>query len=126
MPGAAWQALPFAPAPGTALAPLATFPDGAGRELTFGKGKSMFRMFVVRRGEAVSAFVNRCPHMSLPLNSRPDEFMTSDGARIMCRMHLAVFRVDDGMCESGACEGSALEPMAVVVRDGVVLVSESP
>ena len=126
MAAPAWQALPFAPSPGTALAPLATLPDGAGRELTFGKGKSMFRMFVVRRGGVVTAFVNRCPHMSLPLNSHPDEFMTSDGDRIMCRMHLAVFRTSDGMCESGACEGSALEQMAVVVKDGVVMLSEGP
>jgi nitrite reductase/ring-hydroxylating ferredoxin subunit len=65
--------------------------------------------------------VNRCPHYSLPLNHRPDQFLTRDGDRIMCRQHLALFSIEDGECLDGACEGVPLE--AVPVRlDGDDLV----
>jgi nitrite reductase/ring-hydroxylating ferredoxin subunit len=115
-----WRALPFAPPAGAPLAPLDELPDQAGREFSFGLGKHAFRLFVVRRGSDVRGYVNRCPHMSLPLNYRPGQFLTHDGAHILCSMHLAVFRIDDGLCIGGACEGHSLDAVPLVVRDGLV------
>ncbi len=110
-----WQHLPNAPAPGTPLGLLAEVCDG-GREFVFGQGLAAFRLFVIALpGGGVRGFVNRCPHYSLPLNVRPGQFLTRDGAHIMCRQHLALFDRESGACTSGAAEGTALTPVALAV-----------
>jgi nitrite reductase/ring-hydroxylating ferredoxin subunit len=105
------------------LGPLEAIEDGRAKEFTFGVGIAQFRMFVVRRGEAVYGYVNQCPHYSLPLNHHPDKFLTRAGDKIMCTQHLALFRIEDGACLDGACEGRALDPVPVEVRDGQITIS---
>jgi nitrite reductase/ring-hydroxylating ferredoxin subunit len=119
---AAWARRPFAPAPGTSLAPLETFPDGGAREFSFGLGLNTWRMFVLRRGETLYGYLNLCPHYSLPLNHRETEFMSRDGTKIMCRQHLALFRVEDGACLDGACDGRSLDAVPLRVENGQVLI----
>jgi nitrite reductase/ring-hydroxylating ferredoxin subunit len=110
-----WQSLPHAPAPGTPLGTLDEVGD-SGREFTFGQGLGTFRLFVVRlAGGGVRGYVNRCPHYSLPLNVRPDQFLTRDGAHIMCRQHLALFDRESGACLSGAAEGTALTQVSLTI-----------
>jgi nitrite reductase/ring-hydroxylating ferredoxin subunit len=46
-----------------------------------------------------------------------------DGARVMCALHGAVFRLDNGYCEAGPVASSSLESVEVVVRDGLVCVA---
>lgn len=86
---------------------------GAAKEYRFGRGRSAFSMFVVRlEGGAVRAYLNLCPHYSLPLNHAPDQFL--HGSDILCVQHFALFRADTGACFSGACEGRSL--MAIPVQ----------
>ena len=113
-----WRTRPNAPPPGTVLGPLDAIPEGRSKEYTFGPGIMAFRMFVVRKGDEVFGYLNICPHYSLPLNHRPDEFVTRDGTRIRCTQHRALFRIEDGACLDGACEGRALDPVPVTVQDG--------
>ena len=110
----AWRRCTHAPAPGTELGPLDAIPDGQGREYAFGPDRDRFRMFVVRRGAEVFGYLNICPHFSLPLNYRADQFTTRDG-EILCSMHFALFRFDDGVCIDGACPGRTLDPVPVEV-----------
>lgn len=78
-------------------------------------------MFLVNLGEkGIRAYVNLCPHYSLPLNHRPDQFLTRNRDRIMCRQHLALFALEDGACLGGACEGVGLTPVPVTTRNGMV------
>lgn len=119
---AVWRARPFAPAVGQRLGALETVQDGAAKEYVFGVGLSRFRMFVVRRGPRVFGYLNICPHYSLPLNHRQDEFLTRDGDRIMCRQHLALFAIEDGRGLEGACEGRGLDVVPVSVRDGEMVI----
>jgi nitrite reductase/ring-hydroxylating ferredoxin subunit len=109
-----WHRHSHAPAPGTELGALDAIPDGQGREFSFGPEHDAFSMFVVRRGAAAFGYVNVCPHFSLKLNYKRDQFTTRDG-EIMCSMHYALFRLDDGMCTEGACEGRALDPVPIEV-----------
>lgn len=106
--------------PGTVLAPLADIPDGKGKEFVFGRGKSAFSMFVVRRGTEVWGYLNICPHFSLPLNYRAGEFTNDDGTLIRCSMHFAEFRIEDGYCVAGAAESCFLDPVPVEVVEGQV------
>lgn len=116
-----WRARNNAPAKGTVLGAMAEIGD-SGKEYCFGRGLNAFRMFVVRQGAGARAYVNSCPHYSLPLNHRPDQFLSRDGDRIMCRQHLALFAIEDGSCLDGACEGRGLEAIPVqLVGDTLVV-----
>lgn len=113
--GRNWEGRPYAPEHGTLLGSLDDIADGACREYSFGLGIHAFRMFVIRRGTLAAAYLNLCPHYSLPLNHRDGEFLTRDGNRIMCRQHLALFDIDTGQCLDGACEGQGLIAIPVTV-----------
>lgn len=119
---AVWRSRPFAPATGERLGPLEAIEDGAAKEYVFGVGLSRFRMFVVRKDQRVFGYLNICPHYSLPLNHRADEFLTRGGDRIMCRQHLALFSIEDGRALEGACEGRGLDIIPVSVRAGEMII----
>jgi nitrite reductase/ring-hydroxylating ferredoxin subunit len=121
-PGA-WRRHPHAPSPGTALGRLDDIGDGQGREYIFGPDHDAFRMFVVRRGTDVFGYLNVCPHFSLRLNYRPNQFTTRDG-EILCSMHFALFRFEDGLCIQGACPGRSLDPVHVeLTLDGTLRIA---
>jgi nitrite reductase/ring-hydroxylating ferredoxin subunit len=101
-----WSLRPNAPALGTALCAAAAIPQGAAREFRLGRGRSAFSMFVVRSHTGFHGYLNLCPHFSLPLNHEPDAFVF-DG-HIRCSQHFAEFRIEDGLCVSGACVDSHL------------------
>jgi nitrite reductase/ring-hydroxylating ferredoxin subunit len=113
-----WREHRFAPAPGTVLCRLEEVPDGACKELRFGPGEDSFDLLLYRRGGEVRAYVNCCPHFSLPLNAQPGEFLLLRNSQIMCAYHCAVFRLEDGHCIAGPAEGLGLEPVPVQL-DGV-------
>jgi nitrite reductase/ring-hydroxylating ferredoxin subunit len=81
-------------------------------------------VLLYRSGLEVKAYINCCPHLSLPLNARPGEFLLMSGERIMCAHHCAVFRLQDGHCVDGPAGKTALEAVSVEVRDGQIFVEE--
>ena len=78
---------------------------------------------VIRRGNEVFVYVNRCPHTGLPLDFQPGRFLTTEGALIQCSNHGAQFRIKDGFCVSGPCEGDSLKAVKTEIRDGRVFVA---
>jgi nitrite reductase/ring-hydroxylating ferredoxin subunit len=117
-----WQSHRYAPPPGERLCALESVPAGACIELRYGAGEDAFTLLLHRSGSGVKAYVNRCPHFSLPLNARPGEFLLMGGARIMCSFHSAVFRLEDGHCVDGPAVGMALESVPIEIRDGHIYV----
>lgn len=114
-----WRTRPRAPMVGTKLGPLDEVDMGKAKEYVFGRGTTVFSMFVVRQGEdRVYGYLNLCPHYSQPLNYRSGAFMNDDGTRIRCTMHFAEFQVEDGYGVSGAAEKCWLDPVPVLVKDG--------
>jgi nitrite reductase/ring-hydroxylating ferredoxin subunit len=77
--------------------------------------------FIVRRGPAVFAYRNVCPHAGNPLHWKPHAFLTRARDRIMCSVHGAVFEIDTGMCVGGPCPGRSLSPLRVEIREGRVI-----
>jgi nitrite reductase/ring-hydroxylating ferredoxin subunit len=118
-----WRLRPNAPASGQELCELSALPEHGAKEFVFGRGASAFSMFVVRALDGIRAYLNVCPHFSLPLNYRKDEFLTPEGDRIICTQHLAIFRIADGYCEEGACRGLSLDSIPVTVVNGIVKVA---
>jgi nitrite reductase/ring-hydroxylating ferredoxin subunit len=118
-----WREHRCAPAQGTLLCRMDSVPDGACKELRYGEGDGLFSLLLHRRGAGIRAYVNSCPHFSLPLNAHPDKFLLLADARIMCAWHCAVFRLDDGRCIAGPAQGTGLEPVPVAVVDGQIYLS---
>ena len=111
-PDDSWRLLPNAPARGTLLPVFDTLAPGQAREVRFGVGRSSFSLIAVALEDGARAYVNRCPHFGLPLNAEPDTFIGERGL-LRCFRHFALFRLEDGHCVLGACEGEALEPIPV-------------
>ena len=106
---------------GVNLGPLDLIADGAARNYVLQIGANRFHGFVVRRGEAVFGYVDRCPHAGLPLAQALDQYLTPDGGLIACSWHGAIFTVEEGACVGGPCVGAKLSPWPVVARDGRVV-----
>ncbi|MEO8309411.1 MAG: Rieske 2Fe-2S domain-containing protein [Pseudomonadota bacterium] len=111
--------------PGQSLCAFEGIADGALKEIRYGEGNLAFSLLIHRSGQGVKAYVNRCPHFSLPLNARPGQFVMMEGERVMCAFHGAVFRLDDGYCEAGPAGGSSIESVAVDIRDGQVCIAQA-
>lgn len=75
---------------------------------------------LVRQGEQLYAYVNLCPHQHMAMDWLPGRFLDEAGEHIVCAMHGAQFRVGDGLCVAGPCQGQRLTALTLSVRDGVV------
>jgi nitrite reductase/ring-hydroxylating ferredoxin subunit len=117
-----WKELPFAPEQGTALCMLAEISDKGAKEVVFGEGYDAFRVLLLRSGSGVRAYRNRCAHVHIPLNYEPDLFHLLDNDVLMCAHHGAMYRIADGVCFDGPCEGASLMPIPVAVRGDTVFV----
>jgi nitrite reductase/ring-hydroxylating ferredoxin subunit len=102
---------------------LSEIAPGGARAFTMGGGDWPLRGVVVRLGEAVRGYVNRCPHAGHPLNLLPERFLTADGALLLCGSHGALFEKSTGYCVAGPCAGRSLTPVALEVRSGFVLLA---
>lgn len=108
------------PAAGLRLCGLAEIADPGAKGFRFRAGEALFAGVVVRHGEVLAGYVDRCPHAGWPLAALDDRFLTRGGEHILCAGHGALFRLEDGFCVAGPCAGDRLEPWPVVARDGQV------
>ncbi len=67
------------------------------------------------------AYRNLCQHIPVPLDGGSRSFLTDDGKHFRCGTHGALYRIEDGYCESGPCLGSYLRPLRLR-REGEELV----
>jgi len=111
---------PEAPPAGTAVCPMESLPDGGGRVFFFGPEAAPFGLLVLRSGDDVRGWLNRCPHFGQPLARDDATLIVKPHHSFSCNVHYARFRWTDGVCEFGDCEGEALTPVALAVVDGVV------
>jgi nitrite reductase/ring-hydroxylating ferredoxin subunit len=91
-----------------------------------GSGIWPLRGFVVRKGNEVFAYLNRCPHAGHPLNLFANEFLTADQSLLMCRSHGACFEIATGVCVAGPCVGAHLRPIAIRTEQDYVVLVEDP
>jgi nitrite reductase/ring-hydroxylating ferredoxin subunit len=115
---------PHVPA-GVRLGPLDIIEDGRARnfvlDLGGSSGSAYFHGFVVRKGDTVFGYRDLCPHMSLPLAQKLDDYLTPDGSLIACSWHGALFEIEDGVCVGGPCGGQRLQTWDVHVENGFIV-----
>lgn len=80
--------------------------------------------FLVRKGDRIRAYLNRCPHAGHPLNLKPDDFLTPDRSLIVCCSHGALFEMETGYCVDGPCAGASLTRIPVETVAGFVLLAD--
>jgi nitrite reductase/ring-hydroxylating ferredoxin subunit len=102
---------------------LSDLEEHGSRAFTVGGGDWPLRGFVVRCGNEVRGYVNRCPHAGHPLDLRPHRFLTPDRAMILCSSHGALFEKDGGRCLAGPCAGERLRQVPLEVIGGIVLLA---
>lgn len=98
---------------GARLCRWADLPDPGSLAFDLADGGRSRSCVLVRRGKQVWAYVNRCPHTGAPLDWRPGQVLNPEGSHIQCALHLAQFRMEDGLCVHGPCLGLSLETVAV-------------
>ena len=105
---------------GGVLCRLADLAEGVPRGLTAGTAEGPLELLVLRQAGRMVAYENRCPHRGTPLDWAPDRFLSPDGAHFQCSTHGARFRIADGYCVAGPCQGERLSAVAVRVEDGLL------
>lgn len=83
------------------------------------------RLFAVKKRGKLYVYHNRCPHVGLPLNWTPDQFLDTGKDLIQCTSHGARFRIDTGQCVAGPCPGQYLRAVKVKEMGGKVWLNSS-
>jgi nitrite reductase/ring-hydroxylating ferredoxin subunit len=111
--------------PGITLGALDLVAHEGARNFVVQFESGRFYGFVVRREERIFGYVDRCPHMGLPLAQMLDHYLTDDSTLIACSWHGALFEADTGHCVAGPCRGARLSEWPVHVRDGFIVTGPS-
>lgn len=111
---------PGAPAPGTALCAVEELDNPGSRGFDFREDAALFQMFVVRSGDRIEGWLNRCPHAGHPMDFPQHQFFTRDRKRLRCASHGAEFDLKSGACVFGPCKGRKLLPVPLLIEDGMI------
>lgn len=79
-------------------------------------------LFAVRLGDAITVYVNSCPHIGTPLDWAPDRFLNTAGTHLVCSTHGAEFEPLTGVCIRGPCLGDRLEIVPHRIVEGALVV----
>jgi nitrite reductase/ring-hydroxylating ferredoxin subunit len=125
-----WFDLPNAPSVGTELGILTDIPDGGAKiaslELKSDTNNlNPFKFIMLRSGQNVVAYVNRCAHFGVPLSENDEHLILESHISISCNVHYARFRWQDGYCIRGDCEGESLIAIPITIEAGGRIVISS-
>jgi nitrite reductase/ring-hydroxylating ferredoxin subunit len=100
------------------LCALADVPDGGALLVPGAEGGAGTEhgVVIVRDGDAVFAYENRCPHFGIRLEV--GRGIKTFRKHVLCVNHYAAFRFADGYCVEGPCLGASLYPIALTVAAG--------
>jgi len=80
-------------------------------------------IFVVRRGDRVHGYINRCPHAGHQLNWAGERFLNRERDHILCASHGAMFAIDSGVCVAGPCPGERLARVDLEIDAGEITIN---
>jgi nitrite reductase/ring-hydroxylating ferredoxin subunit len=117
---ATWQTLAHAPLPGAPLGQIDDVQDGQVlmRQVfaaTDAAQQAPFNILLLRSGNKIMAYANRCAHFGVPLADRQEKLIFQPHTSITCNVHYARYRWNDGVCDKGDCEGEVLIAIPVQV-----------
>ncbi|WP_135081564.1 Rieske 2Fe-2S domain-containing protein [Terasakiella sp. SH-1] len=95
------------------------------KEFFLKKEDQQISIIAVKKDGVISVFVNNCPHLGVPLNLEPDRFLDMEKNFILCSTHGALFKIDDGECVHGPCQGQNLPRVASEIRGEEVFIDNN-
>ncbi|MBH1971831.1 Rieske 2Fe-2S domain-containing protein [Moraxellaceae bacterium AER2_44_116] len=98
------------------LCTLADIPDNDARGFRSARGE----VIVARQGMSVHGYLNSCPHLGIGINFQPNVFMDFTQRYLLCANHGALFRVEDGFCFRGPCQGQSLKKVQLLIENGII------
>lgn len=108
------------------LLPLSRIEDGGCAEVEATIDGVPESLILFRDGDHVRAWRNVCPHAGRRLDWAPGRFLRARDGSLVCAAHGASFELDGGRCVAGPCRGESLQAVAVAVRDGEVVLPDTP
>ena len=85
-------------------------------------GRVMIRSAVVARKDGrVYAYANICRHVPLTLDLGDGDVSSADRQVFLCHHHGARYRIEDGKCLYGPCDGASLFPLQTEELDGELI-----
>jgi len=75
-------------------------------------------LFVVKKDGKLYGYLNKCPHVGVNLEWRPDDFLNLDKSLIQCSVHGAEFIIETGYCIAGPCTHKSLQSVDLHVDAG--------
>jgi len=107
---------------GTVIAKVEDVAPGSVKKFWLICQKYRIDAFLINDGGNFFAYVNRCRHMTTPLDFIRDEFLSEDRRHLMCYTHGALYETHTGLCIAGPCKGESLFRLPLLVDRGEVLV----
>ena len=101
---------------------------GAVRHFRFEREDQRLGGFVVRHGDGLFAYVNRCPHVTYSLDIGDGNVQDPTRQFLKCSSHGAMFLPESGECFMGPVIGRRLESLPVA-REGdqlVITITDEP
>jgi len=77
------------------------------------------RAFAIRYQGQVHAYLNRCTHVAMEMDWRPDHFFDDSGHWLLCATHGAHYEPATGQCKGGPCKGGLIK-IGLVEQGGAV------
>ena len=105
---------------GTPVCLLSDLPDGGARLFAVAGIEPPLPLLVLRSGDTVSGYLNRCAHFGVPLAGNEAQLIHTPHREIKCNVHYARYAWEDGRCLGGECAGEGLTPVPLAVVDGVI------
>jgi nitrite reductase/ring-hydroxylating ferredoxin subunit len=68
------------------------------------------------------AYRNECKHIPIPLDLFRGDFLDETRRHLVCVTHGALYRVEDGACVAGPCDGESLDPLPIRIEGSDVFV----
>ena len=99
------------------LCSLSDLEDDKSKGFNLGNGQ---QVFAVQKEGKVHVYENQCPHLGIPLEMMPDQFLDLDNSFIQCSTHGALFEIDNGLCIAGPCSGASLISHEIEIINGEV------
>lgn len=105
------------------LISLNSLPEQQPVEVEWTREGDVESLILIRFGGQVRAWMNVCPHAGRRLDYAPGQFLLTRDQQLVCAVHGATFRLDDGECTGGPCRGQSLLAVPVEVREGEVVLA---
>lgn len=77
-------------------------------------------LFAVKKDGQIFVYINSCPHIGIPLEFQPDEFLDMEKRFIQCANHGALFEIESGACIAGPCSGQTLKAVPFTIEGDAI------